>query len=310
MAMLEALLAASIAFAIGVPAFFEKVMRPGYEQKTKMYRKELYNEFRETLRETTEEFDRWGDITEEADTAMNALAELWVKVRNQARRFEVILYFRSILTVLWLFTTAVAAAGLYYQDVGMLEGGPDWYMASFFIFTLCLALTLMFVSILFDFDKRLLKVSEATTKEAPHQVAPFIPEEGEKSFTELRRELLESVTRALELSGVPFLMNVRIGDRQYDFVLPSVESPRVVVDVRFFRSERLTRRFSKFALDRIVARFLYLRDVLPDVRTVVISNAENLEDILDLTTRKWIDAVFHETETDRFIHYIREFVPS
>ena len=156
MGLFEVYATTSIALAVAIPTFFEKVMRPGYEKRVEKFRQESLEEFRQALNEFVDIFNIKNELTEEIIEKMEYVVESWGKVQINDKKFEQLINLRNLVTLSWFFIFSWTILSIHSLEISNILNF-DWPKYVTFIFFSGIVITFSFVYSLLQFDKELVK---------------------------------------------------------------------------------------------------------------------------------------------------------
>ncbi|MEJ5327128.1 MAG: hypothetical protein WHU54_02610 [Candidatus Bathyarchaeia archaeon] len=117
MTLFEVMAALSATFALGIPTFMEKVMRPKYEER--------FSEFREARRDSfIDEFEKAlpqlkqakQELTPEIIETMESLFNEWEEVKSDENKLTVLLNCRKFFFIFWLVSCATSLFAIQYSN--------------------------------------------------------------------------------------------------------------------------------------------------------------------------------------------------
>lgn len=245
MTLFEVMTALSATFAIAIPTFMEKVMRPKYEER--------FAEFREARRDSfIEEFEKAlpklkqskQELTPETIETMESLFNEWGQVRTDENRLSVLLKYRKFFFISWFVSCALALFAIEYSTniiifnplltLGQIAGG---------FFVMMLFASLWYGYELFILDEKLSKIKSNTTGEQ------FGKSEPVTARVKLYYTAEKKVEDALVKFGFPYQKDTRFNLENSniitDFSIPK-EMPKYVIEVKAGRVmdfQRLVRTY-------------------------------------------------------------------
>lgn len=300
MGIFEIYATTSIAFAVAIPTFFEKVMRPGYEKRVEKFRKESLDEFRQSLNEVVDIFNRRNELTDEIGEKMEDVVGSWYTVQSNDKKFEQLIVNRNYITLGWLLTFCWTILSIHSQEIGNIFNfeWPKYVTAIFFIL---LIITFIYVYSLLDFDKKLSRFS--TEEEKLKETKRPSVLSGEVSDTRtLSLEVKSRIIDALHNNNIPFEEEVIVKHNFYDIVVPDRTKPKVIIEIKAFR-----RKVGLFTTDRIIRMSVFTKREFPQSKFVVFVNDKNLfltprtEELLQAD----VDQIFDFDDLKKFIDFVK-----
>ena len=267
MTLFEVMAALSATFALGIPTFMEKVMRPKYEER--------FSEFREARRDSfIDEFEKAlpqlkqakQELTPEIIETMESLFNEWEEVKSDENKLTVLLNCRKFFFIFWLVSCATSLFAIQYSE-NVVIYTPDitFGQVAQGLFIFMLLASFWYGYNLFNLDEKLSKTKKKTTGE------PFGKAESLARAIDVYIETERKVEEALKRFGFPYekKREFTIGDKHYvaDFIIPK-DKPKYVIEVKAGRVSHVT-------LSMLSDRFQQLKDTL-QVTTILITNTSKV----------------------------------
>lgn len=304
MELFEIYATTSIALAVAIPTFFEKVMRPGYEKRVEKFRQESLEEFRQLLNEFVNIFNKENELTEEVIEKMEYVVESWGTVQINDNKFEKLLNERKFVTLSWFFVFSWAILSIHSLEISNILNF-DWPKYATIIFFIGIAITISHVNSLLQFDRKLVKfdTEEEKSKEIkkrPTRMATYM--------SDIRNQVLETESQIIDAlinSNISFEKDVSIKNSRYDFVIPDRETPKVFVEIKVFRD---TRNFvPQMILDRLVKTSVFSKRDYPQSKFVFLVNNKDifLTPRIEESLKFDIDKIFDLKEINEFIKFVK-----
>lgn len=300
MGIFEIYATTSIALAVAIPTFFEKVMRPGYEKRVEKFRKESLDEFRQSLNEVVEIFNIGNELTDEIGEKMEDVVGFWYTVQSNDKKFEQLIVRRNYITVGWLLTFCWTILSIHSQEIDNIFNF-EWPKYVTFIFFILLIITVIYVYSLLNFDVELSRFSteEERLKETKR---PSVLSGEVSDARTLSYEVKSRIIDALDNNNIPFETEVKVKYNFYDIVVPDRTKPKVIIEIKAFR-----RKDRFFTTDRIIRMSVFTKREFPQSKFVVFVNDKNLfltphtEELL----RADVDQIFDFDNLKEFIEFIK-----
>jgi len=296
MPILEVIASLSLILAFGVPGFFEKVMRPGYDKKVALFRKDIIEKYRSSLEEALSEFNKDKGLTDETIEKMDDVTDSWTEVRVKVNTLERLLEFRLWFFAGCMITLGTSLLGIYSQSIGKSLWGLDWVKVSSLFFGVIWIILFYHGYQIFRFDRELAAYSE---EEKP-EIRKIVEKEPVK-YKGLKAE--EEVTQILKENDIPYSEDGKVGRFIYDVVVPNIKNPKVFVEIKLFR-----RRFLYSGANRIILMLMRTKEKYPDSKVVLITNPENIPKHLKQEIESNVDKMFNIENLQDFIHFIKQQV--
>lgn len=296
MTLFEVMSALSATFAIAIPTFMEKVMRPKYEERFSEFREarrdEFIDEFEKALHQLKQSKE---EMTPETMETMETLFNEWGQVKADENRLTMLLKYRKIFFIGWFFSCGLSLFSIQYSE-SMIYQNTNVSLGQFSIAIFCimLATSVWYGYELFVLDEKLSKTKSKTTGET------FGKAESIMSSLETYREAERIVEEALKKFGFPYGkdLNIRAGDYSMvvDFAVPK-GAPKYVIEVK----ARLT---TSVALYHISRRYKELKDRIP-VTTILISDFSKVEPVKLRVAQKGFDATIDFQDLEKLKDVIK-----
>jgi hypothetical protein len=225
------MLAASVAFMLGIPVFMERVMRPRYEERFEEFREEGIEAFVRQLEEALDRFKRTKEIvTPETETMMGSLFSQWDKIRTNETRLQNLLKTRVYLFALWMASAILSLFSIEYLSyqvpfLGELRLGQ----LTQFVFLIAFVFSGSYVLELFSLDQKLSRYGRISRGPQPSQAPSYF------SIVYRGMEMDRKVEDVIKELGVPYdrrLISTLGAAIMFDYVIPSSEQPLYVVEVK------------------------------------------------------------------------------
>lgn len=304
MALFEVYATTSIALAIAIPTFFEKVMRPGYEKRVEKFRQESREEFGQALNEFVDIFDRENELTEESIEKMGYVVDSWGKVQTNDKKFEQLITQRNSVTLSWLFIFSWTILSIHSLEINNILNF-DWPKYVTYIFFTGIAFTFLHVKSLLQFDRELVKFDTEEEKSKEIKKRPTIMT---GDMSDIRNQHLETesqIINALKNSDIPFEKEVSGKNFNYDIVIPDSKKPKVFIEIKVFHD---TRKFlSPIILNKLVRISVFSKREYPQSEFVVFTNNKDsfltprAKELLKLD----VDKIFDLDEMNEFIKFVK-----
>lgn len=302
MVLYEVYATTSIALAIAIPTFFEKVMRPGYEKRVEKFRKESLGEFRQSLNEVVENFNKQSELTEEIIEKMDSLVDSWSTVQSNDKKFEELKDQRNRVTLGWIFAFGWALLSINSLEFNNNILNFEWPKYVTIVFFIALAITAIYLKSLSDFDKDLSRfgIEEEKLKEIKKSTILS----GEISgLRKLELDLESQLIEALKLNAIPFEKDVMGKRNSYDLIVPDSKNPKVLIEIKGRISTLLLS-----TMDRIINKAIFSKRDYPQSKFVLFIG--NKEKILTPDTQELLkydlDKIFDIKELNEFIIYLKK----
>lgn len=264
MAFFEVMSALSATFAIGIPTFMEKVMRPKYEERFSEFRKArreaFVDEFEKTLPKLKESKE---EMTPETVETVESLFNEWGQVKADENTLTMLLKYRKYFFVGWLLSCAVSLFSSQYMDSILIVNPPVTLgqFSSAFFWIMLLA-SLWYGYKLFIFDEKLSKTKTRTTGESFGRVESIARTLA--TYHEAEQKVEEALTRL----GFPYTKGALVGTESYvmevDFAVPKGKAPKYVIEVK-------TRLLSLLSIRLKAVRYKALKSIIP-LTTILVSD--------------------------------------
>ena len=296
MALFEVYATTSIALAIAIPTFFEKVMRPGYEKKVEKYRQESLEVFRQALNEFADIFNRENELTDEIIEKMENVVNSWGTVKINEKKFEHLINQRNLVTLSWLIIFSWTILSIHSLEINNILNF-DWPKYVTYIFFIGIAMTFFHVNSLLQFDRELVKFD---AEEEKSKMAG--------DMSDIRNQHLETesqIINALRNSDIPFENEVSGKNFNYDIVIPDSKKPKVFIEIKLFHD---TRTFlSPIILNNLVRIAVFSKREYPQSKFVVFTN--NKDSFITRRNKKLlkldVDKIFDIDEMNEFIKFVK-----
>lgn len=304
MGLFEVYATTSIALAVAIPTFFEKVMRPGYEKRVEKFRQESLEEFRQALNEFVDIFNIKNELTEEIIEKMEYVVESWGKVQINDKKFEQLINLRNLVTLSWFFIFSWTILSIHSLEISNILNF-DWPKYVTFIFFSGIVITFSFVYSLLQFDKELVKFDAEEEKSKEIKKRPTRIFGNRYNIRNQQLEAESQIMNALKNSNIPFERDVSEKNYHYDIVIPNLKKPKVFVEIKVFLDTR--NYFSPMMLDRLVRMSVFSKRDYPQSKFVVFTN--NKDDFITSRAGKLlkfdVDKTFDLKEINEFIKFIK-----
>lgn len=303
MGLFEVYATISIALAVAIPTFFEKVMRPGYEKRVEKFRQNSLEEFKQSLNEAVGIFNRESELTEEIGEKMQSVVESWDMVRTNDKKFEDSIVHRNYVTLSWLTVFGLSIFSMYSQEFNTFKYF-DLPKTTTIIFFVALIFTMLYVKSLLDFDKDLSNIvtEEEKLKEIKRQTKFSA---GFSDIQKLERDMVSQINDALKVNAIPFESEMKGKRFVYDFVLPGVEKPKIIIEVKTFREKSTFT--PPFILDNIIRRSVFSKRDYPQSKFILFVNNKEyyLNPQNEEMLRYDVDKIFDLKDMKELIIYLK-----
>ena len=294
--MFEAMTAFSVALAIGIPTFMEKVMRPRYEER--------FEEFRQTRRDTfLDEFENaFGklkqvkeEIAPETVETMENLFERWGQLKSDENRLTRLLFLRKFLFLGWFAVSGLCLSSIQFSESLIGQTNVNLGQATGFAFVVMFAFSAWYGYNLFDLDQQLSKFKGENTG------ATFGRPESVLVTYAAYIELERKVEKTLRKNDIPFAKNVLLKNdkgmmTEIDFVVPSSQNPKYLIEVK--SKPRMQ------SLYELSLRFNEIKSTSP-VKTILVSDFKGASENTLKTAQAYWDYVVDFEELDKLKEIIQ-----
>ncbi|MFA4955560.1 MAG: hypothetical protein WC556_01130 [Candidatus Methanoperedens sp.] len=303
MGLFEIYATTSIALAVAIPTFFEKVMRPGYEKRVEKFRKKSLEEFRLSLNEVVEIFNKESELTEEIGEKMDSVVDSWSTVQSNDKKFEELINNRNYVTLGWLLAFSAALLSINSQEFNNILN-IEWPKYVTLIFFLALASTIFYLKSLSDFDKELSRFGMEDEKLKEISRPNILSGE----VSELRKTELDIESRiieALKNNAIPFEKDAMGKRNRYDIVIPDIKNPKIFIEIKA-RLPVLPR--ISITLDRVISMAVFTKRDYPQSKFILLINNKkkfflpSVEEFLKYDVDKILDI----NEINEFITYLKK----
>jgi hypothetical protein len=304
MGLFEVYATTSVALAIAIPTFFEKVMRPGYEKRVEKFRRNSLEEFKQSLNEVVGILYRESELTEEIVEKMKSVLESWDMVRTNDKKFEESIVKRNYIALSWLFVFVLTVFSMSFQEFNNILNF-DLAKITTLIFFMTLIFTIVYVKSLLDFDKDLscIVTEEGKLKKEKRQTKFS---DGFSDLLKLELDTVSHINDALKDNAIPFEREIKGKRFNYDFVLPGSEMPKIFIEVKPLREK--SSLFPLVHADSIIRKSVFSKRDYPQSKFILFSN--NKENFLTPQTEEMlrydVDKIFDLKDMKEFIIYLKE----
>lgn len=299
MALFEIYVTLSITLAFGIPTFFEKVMRSGYERRVESFKESIIKEYQESLKNAVTELEEAEELTDEVIEGMDEVTDAWVDVRSNYMKLKNLLNYRNYLFVGWMLSVVVSSLAIYVHEFNTLPLNIplNWIYLAPLIFYFMLVATTWYGWKLFEFDRELLKFSK-TEKEEGIRLKPSI------RFREMMKtgeDVRNRVVNVLKESSIPFEVECKIDRFRYDIIIPNIKKPQFFVEIKY-----VSRPETLMTFDSVARMFGVTKNKYPDSKTILLVNMKNLSHRAKEETNRYADKAFDLDNLQDFIEFVKE----
>lgn len=298
MAIAEVIAGLSLTLAFAIPTFFDKVMRPGYTKKVNAYRKDLTEQVQSSLEKALDEIKQDEEMSEETSYMLDDVADLWFDVRGKINKLDMLLNFRSFLFLLCILALFTSLMGIYSNQFTNPIKGFDWVNSAFWLFMLILGFLLYYGYQIFDFDRELTRYS-LEKREIVH-------EKFGKSPTLIKGEGVSAMekeenrySQLLENNNIPFEKDPKVGRFYFDFVVPSMRNPKVLIEIKLFGE-----KFSYSRVNRLLVMSLRVKESYPDSKLILLTNPSKIKKKLVREIEGFYGKIFDIENPKEFLKYL------
>lgn len=300
MAMVESIATLSIALAFAIPTFFDKVMRPEYTKKVNIYRKDLTDQVHTALEEALEDLRQDEEMSEATRDRLDELTDLWVDIRGKINKLDYLLNFRQFLVLLCITTLFTSIMSMYTNEyTNPIEF--DWTNASFWLILIVLSLFSVWVYQIFDFDRELSRYPMEKEEVIRKKILVASKTEAVTKSADRIKELENRYLNLLDNSGIPIVKSPKVGRFFFDFAIPSMENPKLLVEVKLFE-----KRFSFSRTNRLILMGLRAKESYPDSKLILLTNTSEIRKKLVRELKGVYDKIFDIENPEEFLKYVKE----
>lgn len=157
MVLYEIMATTSIALALAIPVFMEKVMRPRYEERFEDFRKLLKKNFMSKMANALEAMTKSeDDITPDNFDVMESLFSEWNDVKTNYNKLKGYLGQRKFYFGFWMVSFILSLSSCEYPSIPLLLG-YNLGQVSLIIFFVVLIISGWYVWQLFELDEQLIE---------------------------------------------------------------------------------------------------------------------------------------------------------
>lgn len=283
MTLFEVMTALSATFAIGIPTFMEKVMRPKYEERFSEFRDARRDEFIDEFEKALQQLKQSKkEMTPETIETMESLFNEWGQVKADENRLTSLLKYRKFFFIGWFLSCALSLFSIqYFESIIYQNSNVTLGQFSIVFFCIMFAATVWYGYELFVLDDKLSKTKSKTTGEVFGQIRNI------RSSLETYHEAEQKVEEVLKKFGFPYSKELEIEAKDYrtmvDFAIPRDAPPKYVIEVK-------AKLATSVALYHLARRYMELKEKIR-VTTILVSDFSKVEPVQMRVAQKGFDHI-------------------
>jgi hypothetical protein len=296
MTLFEAMTAFSVALAIGIPAFMDKVMRPKYEDRFEEFRKARRDTFLDEFESAHRKLKQAKEeIAPETAEAMEGLFEKWGQLKGDENRLKRLLFLRKFLYLGWFTVSGLCLLSIQFSEDLIGQTNVSLGQVTSFSFGVMFFFSLWYGYSLFDLDDQLSKFKGETTGET------FGKSESVRVTYGAYVELEHKVEITLDKFNIPFAKNAMLKTdkgmvTEVDFVVPSSQNPKYAIEIK-------SKPRMQF-LYELSLRFNEMKSSIP-LKTILVSDFKGASENTVKTAKAYWDYVVDFEELDKLKEIIQ-----